>query len=254
MSLRLRSFSSSMAMDCCTKLFIALALAEMGSGYRRTLGGGGEAEERESMSMIALAGVEANGVVVHLENVSEVAPHPRPVFNDHAVTSPEQNDTGRVLVPNMSKTPSSTGGVSHSRSNIPTTSSFTEHGQGALSVLMSHRRVHSYGTLQPLMTIDFVDFLHVLMFFGILLLGACCCIACLAPGADGAWPAEAEQSLGGQQSEDPGDLGGTSNGLSQGRKASKRDRFKTWMKSWVKGDTPSHDKETSEDRVAQIPQ
>jgi len=202
------------------------------------------------MSMIARAGIEGSGVVVNLETVSEVAPHSRPVFTDHAVTSSKQNDTGHVLVPNMSKTSPSTAGVSHSRSNIPTTSSFTEHGQGALSVLMSHRRVHSYGTLQPLMTIDFVDFLHVLMFFGILLLGACCCIACLAPGADGAWPAEAEQSLGGQQSEDPGDLGGTSNELSQGRK---RDRFKTWCKSWVKGDPLLHDKETSEDQVAQKP-
>mmetsp|Transcript_19155 Transcript_19155/g.35324 ORF Transcript_19155/g.35324 Transcript_19155/m.35324 type:complete len:246 (-) Transcript_19155:82-819(-) len=244
-----------MAMDCCTKLFIALALAEMGSGHRRALGG--ETEERESMSMIALAGVEANGVVVNLENVSEVAPHSRPVFTDHAVTSSKQNDTRHVLVPNMSKTSPSTAGVSHSRSNIPTTSSFTEHGQGALSVLMLHRRVHSYGTLQPSLAIDF---LYALMFFGLLLLGVCCCIACLVPEADVAWPEGAEQYFDEQQSEDPGDLGGTSNDpgdlggksdeLSQGRK---RDRFKTWCKSWVKGDPLLHDKETSEDQVAQKP-
>jgi len=237
-----------MAMDCCTKLFIALALAEMGSGHRLALGGGGE-----MMSMIARAGIEGSGVVVNLENVSEVAPHSRPVFTDHAVTSSKQNDTGHVLVPNMSKTSPSTAGVSHSRSNIPTTSSFTEHGQGALSVLMLHRRVHSYGTLQPSLAIDF---LYALMFFGLLLLGVCCCIACLVPEADVAWPEEAEQYFGEQQSEDPGDLGGTSNDpgdlggksdeLSQGRK---RDRFKTWMKSWVKSDPPPHDKETSEDRA-----
>mmetsp|Transcript_23820 Transcript_23820/g.43634 ORF Transcript_23820/g.43634 Transcript_23820/m.43634 type:complete len:241 (+) Transcript_23820:102-824(+) len=229
-----------MAMDCCTKLFIALALAEMGSGHRLALGGGGE-----MMSMIARAGIEGSGVVVNLENVSEVAPHPIPVFTDHAVTSSRQNDIRGVLVlnMNMSKTSSSTPGVSHWRSNVPTTSSFTEHGQGALSVLMLHRRVHSYGTLQPSLAIDF---LYALMFFGLLLLGVCCCIACLVPEADVAWPEEAEQYFGEQQSEDPGDLGGTSNELSQGRK---RDRFKTWMKSWVKSDPPPHDKETSEDRA-----